>query len=85
MPSVIVVTVFSVITPDMKDKRGNLTIGIKPQSSEVSKATKYQELCRAVGMSFLLVVFEFPSWEDNDFWSILTNCLFEGPMRFGPQ
>ena len=46
------------ITPDIKDKRGEPLSGVKAQSREVSKSMKYQELCLAVGMSFMPIVIE---------------------------
>ena len=50
MPLDIHVSVSNVVTPDIKDKRG------KPLTD--AKSAKYQELCCAVGMSLLLVVFK---------------------------
>jgi hypothetical protein len=58
MPMLLDVTVSNVVTPDVTNKIGKPLTGVKAKSREVEKAKKYQEVCRAMGQSFLPVVFE---------------------------
>ena len=58
MPLLIDVTVSNLITPDLKNKVGKPTPGVKALSREVSKAAKYQDTCHNMGQSFLPIVFE---------------------------
>ena len=52
---VIDVTTSNVVTPDIEDKRGKPSTGVRRKSREVRQSAKLQGLCYAVGMLFLLV------------------------------
>ena len=51
-------TVSNVPTPDVKYKRGKSSTGVKAQSREVSKSTKYRDQCNAVDALFIPIASE---------------------------
>ena len=83
MPLRIVVTVSNVITPDLENKIGKPTPGVKALSREVSKSAKYQDTCHKMGQSFLPIVFESQGLAGKMFLQHLDKLITQRADKIG--